>query len=188
MGSNSEAFKDFINGQSQSNAPDFIAGIKNGATVKVLPSSLGAIQLLGSLKQVSGNPNTGFNMNITTDQIINLSGGTKFIITDLVITNASTNLNAAKSFQINDNVSQTGNVIAQSYTHLGVDGALTTLQNQNNFVNSTNPINISHGFNGAAIIINQSQVTVGNKLYASLGTPQGVSSAADVYVYGYILQ
>src|ERR1017187_7387884 len=78
---------------------------------ELINQSNGSIQLLGSLTTANGNP---FNMNSTADQLIALVGGTKFIVTDVVIANASTSLTTAQIFEIRDAISRGGNLQVSS--------------------------------------------------------------------------
>ena len=134
----------------------------------------------------------GFNMNSTADQLITLVGGTKFIVTDVIIINASTSLTTAEDFQVQDAILRGGNLICNSNVAGGPGGdvTLSSLTSASKFINSTvnlilNGTNIN---NSPALIMNVGQVTVGNSLYASLGTAQGSTTTADIYVWGYILQ
>ena len=119
-------------------------------------SSPTGIVLLGKL--------IGFDMNSTLDQPIVLSGGAKFIIKDVVLTNASLSLNVASDFEIWSGTGRTGAQI-QYNPNLG---ALTSPTKYDDGLISAN---------GGDLI--------GNTLYASLGTPQGSPATADLYVYGY---
>jgi hypothetical protein len=122
----------------------------------------------------------GFNMNSIADQVITLNGGTKFIITDVVVTNASINMTTADDLMINDTVSRGGSVIAHANNAHG--NAISGLSTPNQFINNGN-----NGGNLLFYQFNRQGVSVGNTLYASLLTPQGATATADIYVYGYIL-
>lgn len=124
-------------------------------------------------------------MNITTDQTITLVGGTKFIITDVMITNASVNIDTAKDFQL-QSVAERGrssHMFCQSQLSEGgaTDPSLSNLTVPERFVNGQSSAD------AYKLKMNPSQFTSGETLYASLGTAQGESSTADIYVYGYVL-
>lgn len=108
------------------------------------------------------------NIGSTADQLITLTGGTIFIVIDVVVTNASTSLTTADDFQIWNGTSRSGIEITHDI------GSLSSL------TASTRYINIGNG------------LTIGNRdtlstfLYASVGTPQ-MFATLDIYVYGYIL-
>lgn len=164
-------FSDFINGLQQNNNPDFLAGVKANSSIKSVPSSGSVLQLYKGT----------INMNATSDQLINLSGGSEFVITDIVLTNASVNLNVASDFEIWDSVSRSGNQICSSV--VGIIDQLQKLTSPNKIINRENN---GIGFGTPASPLNI--VSVGNSIYASLGSPQGTDSSVDCYVFGYKLQ
>lgn len=135
----------------------------NGYQLVIKPSQLSissGIVKLGS--------KIGFDMNSTNDQLITLVGGTKFIITDVIVTNASISLNS-HSFFLYTQISHGGIFILSGST-----APLTSLDIY---------ISISNQF----LAFENNYTITGNSLYASLGTAQGSSSTVDIYVYGYIL-
>ena len=110
----------------------------------------------------------GANMNTTADQIINLTGGTKFIITDIVFTNASVNLNTANIGDFYTGVGRSGNLIAQFLT--GSFAFLTTALKFINYIT----LGFSIGFDIAP-----------STLYFSITTPQGAPATCDIYIFGF---
>lgn len=130
-----------------------------------------AIHLLGKL--------TGFDLNSTADQAITLSGGTKYALTDVLITNASTAGTTADVFQIWTGATQSGNEMCYSF-----NGFATHLSSSNSMINGN--IRIINAYR-SYLNMNPGFSTCGNTLYASLGTPEGSALTADIYVFGYIL-
>lgn len=119
----------------------------------------GMNQLLGKL--------IGANMNVTTDQAIPITriGSQKYLITKIVVTNASTSLTNADG-GIYTTTSKGGTAIvaaAQVYT------ALTA---------ATVALNLTLAVNNTYVLDN---------LYFSLTGAQGGASTADIYVFGEIL-
>jgi len=125
----------------------------------------------------------GFDMNSTSDQILLLKNGNRFIITDVVITNPSMSMTTAEGFLLEDAPSRGGNIIAETKNN----GAIATLTSPTSFINKE-----SYGTSNTLtawrnILLNRTRITVGNTLYASLATPQGSNATCDIYVYGYTL-
>jgi len=119
----------------------------------------GVDQLLGKL--------IGANMNVLTDQAIPITriGTQKYIITKIVVTNASTSLTAADG-GIYTAVSKGGTAIvaaAQVYT------ALTS---------ATVALDLTLAVNNTYTLDN---------LYLSLTGTQGGAATADIYVFGIVL-
>ena len=119
----------------------------------------GVDQLLGKL--------IGANMNVTTDQAIPITriGSQKYIITKIVVTNASTSLTAADG-GIYTAASKGGTAIvaaAQVYT------ALTS---------ATVALDLTLAVNNTYTLDN---------LYFSLTGTQGGAATADIYVFGIVL-
>jgi len=122
------------------------------------------------------------------DTSITLSSGSKFVVTDVLMTNAvGTYVSASDGPFLYTSQSQDGYAIALGVPEtvgpkvktLGTIGTL--LISPSNYANNIGLLNsISTG------IYLPSQVTVGNTLYYS-NIPNSSSSTADVYVYGYIL-
>lgn len=115
----------------------------------------------------------GFDMNSTLDQLITLVGGSKYIITDIVIKNSSGHVTVADNLAFYSGTSRSGNaVISSGFSHTVMNSILTSnlmyvsVLNQN--AGSTNSF------------INSS-----NNLYASLITPQGSAMTCDILIYGY---
>ena len=144
-------------GPTGSNGNDGSDGVTTGGLIGYLPN---------------------FNMNSTSDQIIGLTGGYTFVITDVIITNASTSLTTAADFEIWSGPSRSGDLIVVS--NAGINDALLSLTASNSYVSRD-------GNSNDVLSINQSNKTVGSLMYASLSTPQGSSATVDIYVYGHIL-
>jgi hypothetical protein len=165
-------FADFIANQPTNNSPEYTAGIENsgGVNITIKANNGGSAIVLLSKKTL--------DMNITTDQTITLSGGTVFVITDMVLTNASTNISTASDFEVWTGTSRSGYEAAVASGN-GYPRSLG-LTTASAYISSITQ-------NTIAINANAVSSTVGTTLYASLGTPQGVASTADFYVYGYII-
>lgn len=152
---------DYILGLITNNSPDYVLGVKNGNAVKVQLSSGNGIKLIGTIS---------FNMNSTSDQPITLTGGTKFIVTDYVVRNASVNLDTANDLQIWSGASRGGYQIGVSaISNKGV----SELPTANNFVRG-------------GIVNSIPSLILGTTIYGSLTTPQGVSATANIDFYGYV--
>jgi hypothetical protein len=174
---NTKRFADFIANSPENNGPEFTAGIINNSGMNsTVKTTGGGVQLLGS--------KIGFNMNSTADQTINLVGGSTFIVTDVVITNASTSLTTARNFQIQDAPLRGGNIIAINNNAAAVQPPNVSigLTASNQYINSNSEI-----YNQLNYITIFNSLVVGNTLYASLGTPQGGAATADIRIYGYII-
>lgn len=119
----------------------------------------GITQLLGKL--------VGANMNVTTDQLIPITriGTQKYLITKIVVTNASVSLTTAVG-GIYQAASKAGTaIVANSQAYSALTAATTAL-------NLTLAINRTY--------------TLDN-LYFALTTAQGAAATADIYVFGEIL-
>jgi hypothetical protein len=124
-----------------------------------------------------------------TDTTITLSGGSTFVVTDVLMTNGvGTYVSASDGPYLFTEPYQGGNLIAygvSQFNQFPPIGALyTLLQSPNIYIN-----NIGNNWNfqnQPAGIILPNQITVGSTLYYS-NVPNSSSATADVYVYGYIL-
>lgn len=133
--------------------------VAGAATVTGQVFGTGMDQLLGKL--------IGANMNVTTDQAIPITriGTQKYLITKIVVTNASTSLTNADG-GIYTATSKGGTAIvaaAQVYT------ALTA---------ATVALNLTLAVNNTYTLDN---------IYLSLTGAQGGAATADIYVFGIIL-
>lgn len=131
----------------------------------------------------------GANMNTTADQLINLIGGSKFIISEILITNSSTNnqATAPKNGQFYSGKLKTGVQIFQGTNANGNNfGAeyLSNLQAATNYISLQGIYSENTGYQVGSLLNSIS----GNNLYFSLGLALGSVSTADIYIYGYILQ
>ena len=107
------------------------------------------------------------NMNVTTDQAIPITriGSQKYLITKIVVTNASISLTTAAG-GVYQTTSKGGTaIVANSQAYSALSAATTAL-------NLTLAINRTY--------------TLDN-IYLSLTTAQGAAATADVYVFGVIL-
>src|ERR1700751_3941852 len=131
--------------------------------------SKSSVQLLGKL--------IGLDMKSTSDQLITLNGGNKFVICDIIITNPSTSMTTAADLEVWDTVGRGGNQIfkrtslmqslqwfANNNIHLINQEALVLLINPTNYI-SLKDIVLAYDYNAIP------QVNlIGNSIYISLGT------------------
>lgn len=118
------------------------------------------IVLLGTLK--------GANMNTTADQAISIVPVPKYVITQIIVTNASTNLTLAAG-GVYDAASKGGNAVianTQLYSALTAAGKAVSL---------------------TIAAIGLATAETASTLYLSLTTAQGGVATADVYVFGAVL-
>jgi len=122
------------------------------------------------------------------DQAIALSGGTKFVITDVLLTNAKTKVNDANVNPMN----VTGGVICAAtgrignlifLTEIGTE-KMQMLLDTNAVLNNTSAVGQYPGqqpptFSGGV---------VGTTTYLSFSTPQGLPATVDVYIFGFVLE
>jgi hypothetical protein len=139
------------------------------------------------------------------DQTITLSGGDKFVVTDMLMTNGvGTYVTASAGPYLFTSQSQNGNLIAIGTPEVTSDNQLANpsqgvikvlLASPSNYVNNIGYLNNSNILTDGIItpiyayptgIMLLSQVTVGSTLYYS-NVPNTSAATADVYVYGYIL-
>jgi len=139
------------------------------------------------------------------DQEITLSGGSKFVVTDVLMTNGvGTYVTASAGPYLFTSQSQNGNLIAIGTPEVTSDNQLANpsqgaikvlLASPSNYVNNIGYLNNSNIIHDEIItpiyaystgIMLLSQVTVGSTLYYS-NVPNTSAATADVYVYGYIL-
>lgn len=122
-------------------------------------NSLNVVQL-GSLKTA--------NMNTTADQPITIGNGTsRYVITAIVVTNASTSLTLAVG-GIYAAASKTTALVANTQIYSALTGA-------------TKQVSLTLG----ALIGTDTRSE--NTLYLALTTGQGGAATADIYIFGYIL-
>jgi hypothetical protein len=111
---------------------------------------------------------TGYQY-LPDDQPVTLSGGSSYILTDMVVTNASIPLTNAAGGLLYNGTGRTG------ATFFEVDG-LALLTDPTAYIEADNTIKpLLPG------------VTTGSPVYFSLATAQGQDATADIYIYGYIL-
>jgi hypothetical protein len=183
---------------------DLITGVTSGATATINADSAGVLTISG-IKGIFTAGETIKNGSATAvvstyspaatatisqyiinsgDQMIKLSGGSTYIVTDVVITNASTSLTNASGGMIYTGINRT------EYQLAFVSLNLNSLVSPSSFFNKENGINLTVTTLGAFGRIGPSPIaptTVGNLLYFSLGIPQGSSASTDIYVYGYVV-
>lgn len=111
------------------------------------------------------------NLNVTTDQTINIYNASKYVISKIVVTNASANLSAGSTAGgFYPSASKGGTAIVantQVYTALS---ASTKYQNL------------------TLAAVAGTDVYTGSAIYFSLTTAFGSACTADIYVYGYVLE
>lgn len=122
---------------------------------------------VGSATLVSNSP--------AVDQLIALSGGSSFIITDIVIKNPS----AAFGMTVDDIAWYSGTIRSgNEHANVGNMPLNAALVNVASYINS-------QGSN--KITLPDSNQTSGSALYMSVGVAAGFPLTADVLVYGYVL-
>jgi hypothetical protein len=124
-----------------------------------------------------------FETEVPASQVVNLVGGSRFIITDVIITNPSVTPISAAGFNIYDSDLRAGNNMVltndpYSFNNLVGTSSYVSVLMRPNRLNITHPANL----------ILLSEVTVGNQVYASVATPQGSSASVDMYIIGIVLQ
>lgn len=119
----------------------------------------GVETLLGSI--------IGANFNVTTDQGVNLQriGSQKYLITRILVTNASISLTTAAGGFYTDTAKGGVTIVAASQAYSALTAATTVL-------NTT-------------LAVNRTYTTT--PVYLSLTTAQGAAATADVYIFGIIL-
>lgn len=127
-----------------------------------------SVTLLGSKTQHTA----GVNLNTTADQAIDITGGGKWIVTDIVITNASVNINGAVGGDFYTLPAHAGNLIATPTIANNIRG----LNSPSDYMSRIN-----------AKLTMGTSVGIGSVLYFSLTTAEGHSAYCDIYVYGYRL-
>ncbi len=152
------------------------------------PIESGAIFILG--KKI------GFDMNSIADQEIVLAGGSKFSITDILITNASEDLlqGNISNLKFYDAPAGGGNLQVAVSTNFKLSqfgfttDALNALQTPEDCINkdAISPFGPQYEM---AVVVNQSWKRLdGTSLYAVLSAGHGSAATADIYVYGYVLE
>jgi hypothetical protein len=137
--------------------------------------------------------NSGVDFNTTGDTTLTLSGttssntaGASFIITDIVITNVSTSLTTAYDAEIWTGTSRSGSEIAHTRIIGAGTDTLSYLTASNKYINTS----LNSSFTSAPfsnVVMDDVNTAVGTTLYFSLGTAQGATATADVYIYGYVI-
>jgi hypothetical protein len=118
------------------------------------------------IEQIIGTK-IGANFNVTTDQAIPITriGSQKYLITKIVVTNASISLTTAAG-GVYQTTSKGGTAIVASSQAYSALSATTTALNLTLAINRTYTL---------------------DNIYLSLTTAQGAAATADVYVFGVIL-
>jgi hypothetical protein len=122
------------------------------------------------------------------DQVIELSGGKTFIITDIVLTNASAVPVNAFDVEWWSEAGRTGTMHAISVLN-AISGFLTgptqetlPLGNANQYMSISNG-----GITYPVPATGNSLSTSGPVIYFTVGTPEGNPLTCDMYIYGYVL-
>jgi hypothetical protein len=178
------------NGQVQYNNNGVLGGITNGTSGQVLtanssgpPSFQNASGGSGAIQQLFKGT---INLNTTADQTITLTGGTHYVITDILLTNASSTPVAAFGGAWWSGTGRTGTRYAIVQPITGSTDDLTLLTSSNAFINGVYSV-VTGGASIELFPDQPPQLTNGSTLYFSLTTPQGSALTCDMYIYGYIL-
>lgn len=174
------------NGELQYNNSGSFGGVSPGTSGQVLTSQGGSLPPhfqtfssgSGAIQQLFKGT---INLNTTGDQVISLTGGATYIITDIVIYNASIAITSTDSGGWFSGVGRSGNQVAiTTEVSPPTFNVLSTPQNFMSAWSGESLINLfSNGGNAA--------VTIGNTLYFSLLTPEGSTATCTMIIYGYIL-
>lgn len=151
----------------------------NLSQVQSLIAASSGSMLIGSL--------IGANMNTVLDQEILLANGTKFIITDIVIGNASVELDTAANGIFNTDVSRGGNNLfygTDYHWSVIIFDLLSFLVAPQQYMSIRDQQTITAAKNTLLASPIISYTSINNKIYFSLGTPQGAAATADIYVFG----
>lgn len=141
----------------------------------------GAIFLLGSLTSAKG---TAFNMNSTADQLITLTGGTSFIVTDIVATNASAQLDTYDTIV---GTAKTGSFLLLEIVTGSLSGSAGRVISTtgNNIVistsNNTNPFQVGDVLTGAT---SGAHLTVSSVIHTTT-SPQSLAFYTGTAKSGY---
>jgi hypothetical protein len=132
---------------------------------------------------------TAINLNTTADQKITLFGGNTFIISDIVITNASQLPTTAADGEWWSGVNRTG---IQYYATNEGNTPFEQLANPSNFINTSSQYklgerNAIQNIYNLAVALGGVNTISSNILYFSLGTAEGQPLLCDMYIYGTIL-
>lgn len=155
--------------------------------------------LSGAITESPGSATAVVNTFNWGDQVIALTGGNTFIITDIVLTNASavpanasdtewwgalgrTGINYANNSNLGTIISGFGSTPGSGMGSSGADVAPLPLANASQYMSITN---------GEITFVSQpggnSLSTCGTLLYFTVGIPEGTSLTCDMYIYGYVL-
>jgi hypothetical protein len=115
----------------------------------------------------------GFDCNTTSDQAIALTGGSSFIVTEIIVTNASGDLGATafSEFEFFEGPGNTKAHIANSV------GAASTLSNGAKY--------ISHFHDAPEVNFNDKARI--SSLYAHATAAAGSAITCDIFIYGFII-
>lgn len=131
--------------------------------------------IIAQIRQDPAVPGSGLNANITTDQVVTLKGGTQFKINDIILFNASVNMNVAKDFEVWTGPNRTGVKICES--NYGTEG-LAYLITSKKWIGLT-----FHGLSDSMDVYSIApEIITVNTLYLSFGTPQGAAAYLDVII------
>jgi hypothetical protein len=110
----------------------------------------------------------GANFNVDTDQAIPIPTGGPFVIRQVIVTNASTNLTTA----------------AGGFYTAASKGGVAFVANTQVFTACTAATKVQDCTLAAA---GDDDTSSASTLYLSLTTPQGAAATADVYIFGDLL-
>jgi hypothetical protein len=167
-------------------------------TVTTIVLASGYNTFSGTITSSTGGVTASATVNTFAweDQAIDLTGGNTFIITDIVLTNASAvPVNASDTewwsgigrtginYAVNSNIGESiGGIGVAGGGSGGPDDVVLPLANTNQY------LSISNGEITAPIQASgNSPSTCGPVLYFTVGQPEGTALTCDIYVYGYVL-
>ena len=118
----------------------------------------------------------GADMNTTDDQLMDsIVSGSTFIITDIIIKNASIGLLSVDNAQFWSDELKSGDQYGIVYAN-----SIMKLTSNNKFISLPQEISALGGSAGSFF-----NNIVGDSVFFSLGTPQGEEATADILLYGH---
>lgn len=160
----------------------------NSMVVKAISGLLGSGNTFDNGSGVSAIFSTNYTVKGELITLINGSGSTRYVIYDVMVTNAKDNTGAdlgsvaASGFAVHEQDGRLGAIIAFDRS-----SSMSVLTTKNKFINSLSA-NISNTISSwRNLRMNTTNDTVGSYVYPSIIGPQGVASTCDVYIFGYLL-
>lgn len=175
------AVGNFNGGESIDNGAGVTADIVSADNINgklILTNVIGGVFNNGDIITANGAGATAkvlsYSPTMATDISVNLTGGSDFIITDVVLTQC-TAPSSAQDFQLWNGTGRSGVQICSSNN--GGSDFLQELQTTQRFISMSND----------KLLFNGNETRIGNGLFASVGTPQGSPMTCYILIYGYIL-